>query len=65
LPAGGRLLADVDELQEGEVFDLVCAFDVLEHLPDNRDALERWVRHVRAGAMCWFPCRLNPLLGTP
>jgi glycosyltransferase involved in cell wall biosynthesis/SAM-dependent methyltransferase len=49
LPAGARLLADVDELHDDEVFDLLCAFEVLEHIRDDRDALDRWVRHVRPG----------------
>jgi glycosyltransferase involved in cell wall biosynthesis/SAM-dependent methyltransferase len=49
LPAGARLLADVDELRDDETFDLLCAFEVLEHISDDRDALDRWVRHVRPG----------------
>jgi glycosyltransferase involved in cell wall biosynthesis len=49
LPAGARLLADVDELRHDEMFDLLCAFEVLEHISDDRDALDRWVHHVRPG----------------
>jgi glycosyltransferase involved in cell wall biosynthesis len=49
LPAGARLLADVDELHDDELFDLLCAFEVLEHIIDDREALDRWVRHVRPG----------------
>lgn len=49
LPPGARLLADVDELHDDDLFDLLCAFEVLEHISDDRDALDRWVRHVRPG----------------
>jgi glycosyltransferase involved in cell wall biosynthesis len=48
LPAGARLLVDVEELDD-DVFDLLCAFEVLEHIEDDRGALERWIRHVRPG----------------
>jgi glycosyltransferase involved in cell wall biosynthesis len=49
LPPGARLLADADELHDDELFDLLCAFEVLEHIRDDRDALDSWVRHVRPG----------------
>jgi SAM-dependent methyltransferase len=47
--AGGTvhhaLLEDVDP----EPADLLCSFEVLEHLEDDRDALGSWVRYVRPG----------------
>jgi SAM-dependent methyltransferase len=32
-----------------EQFDVVCAFEVLEHMRDDRTALLSWLRHVRPG----------------
>jgi SAM-dependent methyltransferase len=30
-------------------FDVVCAFEVLEHIEDDADALSLWARHLRPG----------------
>lgn len=49
LPAGARLLASIDELEESETFELVCAFEVLEHIEDDRRILKQWVERVRPG----------------
>ena len=38
---------DVSSLADGEVFDLVCAFEVLEHVPDDVGELRRWGAHLR------------------
>jgi glycosyltransferase involved in cell wall biosynthesis len=46
---GSRLVDDIDELEDGETFDLVCAFEVLEHIEDDKGVLSHWVEHVRAG----------------
>jgi SAM-dependent methyltransferase len=32
-----------------EQFDVVCAFEVLEHMRNDRAALQSWLRHVRPG----------------
>ena len=46
-----------DVVEPGRQFDLVCAFEVLEHLEDDQAALSAWVEHVRPGG--WL------LLSTP
>ena len=46
---GTRLLSDIDQLADGETFDLLCAFEVLEHIEDDKGVLARWVDHVRPG----------------
>jgi SAM-dependent methyltransferase len=46
----GQLLnCSVEELPDEERFDIVCAFDVLEHIEDDRGALAQWLRHLRPG----------------
>ena len=48
-PRGEVLALGVDDYEPDEPFDLVCAFEVLEHLGDDRAALASWLRLVRPG----------------
>ena len=41
--------APAESLDPQERFDLVCAFEVLEHIEDDAGALESWARRVRPG----------------
>jgi SAM-dependent methyltransferase len=44
VPLGGRIVTGtVDDLGDEEPFDLVCAFEVIEHIDDDVDALKRWI----------------------
>jgi len=49
--AGGRVVCGnyADVVSAGAEFDVVCAFEVLEHIEDDASALHDWRRFVRPG----------------
>jgi SAM-dependent methyltransferase len=50
LPSGATLFSTIDDVDDHN-FDLVCSFEVLEHLEDDQGELQRWVKHVKPGGM--------------
>lgn len=58
-PSGGQMVCgDVSALDPGATFDLVCAFEVLEHIDNDGKALAEWAARVRPGG--WVMLSVPP-----
>lgn len=50
-PHGGTVVDSADALDPAAPADLLCAFEVLEHIEDDVDALRGWTRYLRPGGI--------------
>jgi SAM-dependent methyltransferase len=58
---GGEIvLGDVSVLPPGSSFDLVCAFEVLEHLTDDGAALRSWSERLEPGGWLMLTVPADP-----
>lgn len=47
-------ISDFGSLQEGQKFDFLLAMDVLEHIEDDRSALDTWLSKMNPGALVFL-----------
>ncbi|MDT4933305.1 MAG: hypothetical protein QOK11_1197 [Pseudonocardiales bacterium] len=49
-PRGGKVINGTHEaVPAGSTFDVICAFEVLEHIDDDKGALAAWIPYLRPG----------------
>ena len=44
------MLSTIDDVDDYD-FDVLCSFEVLEHIEDDLGELQRWVTHLKPGGM--------------
>jgi SAM-dependent methyltransferase len=59
-PVGGRIVHGRLDDVEGDRFDLVCAFEVLEHIEDDRRAVDEWANRLRPGGWMLLSVPADP-----
>lgn len=59
-PSGGRVVHDLAEIGERPPVDVLCAFEVLEHVEDDAAVLRDWLSHARPGARLVFSVPADP-----
>lgn len=58
-PSGGRVVCgDITALEAGDSYDLLCAFEVLEHVAHDAETLAAWAKHVKPGG--WMMLSVPP-----
>jgi SAM-dependent methyltransferase len=66
IAAGKVIMGDHTCVPAGSLYDVVCAFEVLEHIEHDADALADWIRFVRPGghivlSVPAWPSRFSPM----
>ena len=50
LPRSARMFVAIEDVNDHD-FDLLCSFEVLEHIEDDLGELQSWVSHLRPGGL--------------
>lgn len=59
-PYGGRVVANLTEVAPDEPVEILCAFEVLEHIEDDSAALRSWVDRSSPGALVLVSVPADP-----